>query len=427
MSSFDYNDHFANILQSVRDNGRFRDFLPLKRHVGQFPNATASLPDGSKKDVIIWCSNDYLGMGQNPIVTEAMHSAIDQYGAGAGGTRNISGTTHLMTELETSLCDLHQKESALVFTSGFTSNEGALGALTKLMPDCAVFSDELNHASMIVGIRNGNAEKHIFKHNDLDHLETLLKSVDINRPKLIAFESVYSMEGDIAPMRNIVALAKKYNALTYCDEVHAVGLYGARGGGIAEEQGLMADIDIIEGTFGKAYGVMGGFITGSKHLIEAIRLHAPAFIFTTALPPAVIAGALASVEYLKTSSFERDLAHDNARYLKSLMRKSNMPILEGDSHLVPLIIGDDSCCKAITKILLDNHNIYVQPINAPTVPRGTERLRLTATAVHTKNHIHDLMDALNEMWESHAFEDLRSAKPKEKYLSFTPVYSRINL
>jgi 5-aminolevulinate synthase len=277
-----------------------------------------------------------------------------------------------------------------------------LGALSKLLPDAVIFSDALNHASMIVGIRNGGAEKHIFRHNDIDHLESLLKTVDINRPKIIAFESVYSMDGDIAPIADIIALAKKYNALTYLDEVHAVGLYGPRGGGVAEQLGLMDQIDIIEGTFGKAYGVMGGFITASKAIVETIRLHAPAFIFTTALPPAIVAGALASIEYLKTSNIEREKAHANARYLKSLFAKTNMPILKGESHLVPLIIGDDECCKAVTRALLNDYNIYVQPINAPTVPKGTERLRLTATAAHDKHHIDALMDALNELWDTHA-------------------------
>lgn len=402
MNLFDYSAHFSDVLQSTRDSGRYRDFLPLQRQVGNFPIATATMPNGAQKNVTIWCSNDYLGMGQNPVVMDAMHNAIDQYGTGAGGTRNISGTTKLITELEESLCDLHNKEAALVFTSGFTSNEGSLGALIRLMPDCVVFSDELNHASMIIGIRNGGSEKHIFRHNNLEHLEELLKATDINRPKIIAFESVYSMDGDIAPVQEIVALAKKYNALTYLDEVHAVGLYGPRGGGVAEQLGIMDQIDIIEGTFGKAYGVMGGFITGNKNIIESIRLHAPAFIFTTALPPAVIAGAMASVEYLKTSMIERARAHDNACYLKSLFAKTDMPTLQGESHIVPLIIGDDTCCKNLTNTLLHDYDIYVQPINAPTVPKGTERLRLTATAAHTKHDINQLMDSLNNLWDTHA-------------------------
>jgi len=410
MSLFHYDAHFTEILQSVHQNGRYRDFLPLKRHKGNFPLATAALPDGTSKDVIVWCSNDYLGMGQNRTVIQAMHDAIDTYGAGAGGTRNISGTTHLMAELEQSLCDLHQKEAALVFTSGFTSNEGSLGALIRLLPeDTIVFSDELNHASMIIGIRNGGKNKKIFRHNDISHLEELLKSSPVSAPKIIAFESVYSMDGDIAPIGDIIALAKKYNAMTYLDEVHAVGLYGPRGGGVAEHMGLMQDIDIIEGTFGKAYGVMGGFITGSKTLIEVIRLHAPAFIFTTALPPAVIAGALASVEYLKTSQIERERAHSNARYLKSLFAKTDIPTLEGESHIVPLIVGDDTCCKMVTHYLLHDYDIYVQPINAPTVPKGTERLRLTATAAHSIDHIDALMTALTELWEAHEFPQLMQA------------------
>ena len=403
MTLFNYSNHFQTILANTHRDGRHRDFIPLQRMVGQFPQAKALLPNGATKNVTIWCSNDYLGMGQNKTVLNAMQSAINEYGAGAGGTRNISGTSHIMGALEQSLCDLHNKESALVFTSGYVSNEGSLGALIRLLPDDAVvFSDALNHASMVIGIRNGNKEKHIFRHNDLDHLESLLQSIDIKRPKLIAFESVYSMDGDIAPIKKIVALAKKYNAMTYLDEVHAVGLYGPRCGGVAEQLGLMDDIDIIEGTFGKAYGVMGGFITGTKPLIEAIRLHAPSFIFTTALPPAIIAGALASVEYLKQSSAERAVAHNNAQYLKSLLRQSDMPILEGQSHIVPLIVGDDQCCKAVTSTLLDEYAIYAQPINAPTVPKGTERLRLTATAAHKRAHIDALVFALNELWQSHA-------------------------
>jgi len=409
MSLFDYSTHFDNILQKVQSDGRYRHFMPLRRHPGSFPTATAYLPDGYTKDVTIWCSNDYLGMGQNSVVLQAMKDAIDQYGAGAGGTRNISGTTHLMTQLEESLCHLHNKEAALVFTSGFTSNEGSLGALIRLIPDMVVFSDELNHASMIIGIRNGNSEKHVFKHNDIEHLEKILQQTDVKRPKLIAFESVYSMDGDIAPVAEIVALAKKYNALTYLDEVHAVGLYGSRGGGVAEQLGLMEQIDIIEGTFGKAYGVMGGFITGSKNLIEAIRLHAPAFIFTTALPPAVIAGALASVEYLKTSSTEREKLHSNTTYLKSLLTQTDMPFLKGESHIVPLIIGNDTCCKTVTRLLMDEHDIYVQPINAPTVPKGTERLRLTATAAHSKKQIDTMVSALNTLWATHAFPNVLAA------------------
>lgn len=410
MSQFNYTSYFSDILQSVHINGRYRDFLPLQRHNGNFPEATAFLPDGTTKKVTIWCSNDYLGMGQNPYVINAMKDAIDTYGAGAGGTRNISGTSHVMTMLEASLCDLHNKESSLVFTSGFTSNEGSLGALLRLLPEeTIVYSDAMNHASMIIGIRNGCRQKHVFRHNDIEHLEQLLKNSPITSPKIIAFESVYSMDGDIAPIKNIIDLAKKYNALTYLDEVHAVGLYGSRGGGIAESLGLMDDIDIIEGTFGKAYGVMGGFITGSKNLIECIRLHAPAFIYTTALPPAIVAGALASVEYLKNSQIERAQAHKNAKYLKSLFAKTDMPILKGDSHIVPLIVGDDSCCKAVTKILLNNYDIYAQPINSPTVPKGTERLRLTATAVHTEYQCDVLVTALEHIWSSHqVFEKIRA-------------------
>lgn len=408
--TFNYSAHFSNILQSTHSQGRFREFLPLQKHAGNFPHASAILPDGSKKEVTIWCGNDYLGMGQHPKILTAMHDAINAYGAGAGGTRNISGTSHLITQLEASLCDLHNKEAALVFTSGFTSNEGSLGALIRLLPDdTVVFSDELNHASMIIGIRNGQKQKHVFRHNDIEHLEQLLKTTPVNSPKLIAFESVYSMDGDIAPIKDIVALAKKYNAMTYLDEVHAVGIYGNRGGGVAQQLGLTNEIDIIEGTFGKAYGVMGGFITGSKTLIETVRLHAPAFIFTTALPPAVVAGCLASVEHLKTSQIERQTLFANTNYFKSLIQQTDMPVLGGDSHIVPLIIGDDTCCKMVTKILLEEYNIYVQPINAPTVPKGTERLRLTATSAHTKDHINILMDALGELWATHEVQNVMRA------------------
>ena len=408
--SFNYSAHFADILQSTHSQGRYREFLPIKRQAGNFPTATATLKDGTQKDVTVWCSNDYLGMGQNPKVLKAMHEAIDTYGAGAGGTRNISGTTHLITQLEASLCDLHKKEAALVFTSGFTSNEGSLGALIRLLPqDTVVFSDELNHASMIIGIRNGQRPKKIFRHNDIAHLEELLRETPLQSPKVIVFESVYSMDGDIAPIGDIVALAKKYNAMTYLDEVHAVGIYGPRGGGVAEQMGLMQDIDIIEGTFGKAYGVMGGFITGSKILVEAIRLHAPAFIFTTALPPAVIAGALASVEHLKISQIERQTLFANTAYFKSLIARTDMPILEGDSHIVPVIIGEDTCCKMITRTLLNDYDIYAQPINAPTVPKGTERLRLTATSAHRRNHIDALVSALTELWASQEFQEALSA------------------
>lgn len=394
----DYTAHFQTKIDAVQQEGRYRVFAPLERIKGRFPRATYHAPDGSSREVTIWCSNDYLGMGQHDVITTAMHDAIDRYGAGAGGTRNISGTHTLHNTLEQSLADLHQKESALVFSSGYVANEGALSAIIKLLGNPVVFSDELNHASMIHGIKSGGCEKYIFKHNDVADLERLLQSVDPARPKVIVFESVYSMEGDIAPIADIAALARQYNAMTYLDEVHAVGLYGPRGGGVAEERGLLDSIDVIEGTFGKAYGLMGGFITGRAAVIDAIRLHAPGFIFTTSLPPAVLAGALASVEHLKTSQIERARAHRNAKRLKAGLDKAGLPYLKGDSHIVPLIIGDARCCKAVTDLLMQEFNIYVQPINYPTVPKGTERLRLTATAAHSEADIDTMIDVLADLY-----------------------------
>lgn len=403
----DYAHHFQTKIDAVQQEGRYRIFAPLERVNGRFPKALYHAPDGRQREVTIWCSNDYLGMGQNDTVLRAMHDALTRYGAGAGGTRNISGTHKLHVDLEESLADLHGKEAALVFSSGYVANEGALSTIIKLLDNPVVFSDALNHASMIHGIKSGAAEKHIYKHNDVADLERLLKSVDVARPKIIAFESVYSMEGDIAPIEEIVALAEKYNAFTYLDEVHAVGLYGPRGGGVAEERGLMERIDIIEGTFGKAYGLMGGFITGRASVIDAIRLHAPGFIFTTSLPPAVLAGALASVEHLKTSEIERARAHRNAKRLKAGLERANLPYLKGESHIVPLIVGDARCCKMVTDILMNEFDIYVQPINYPTVPKGTERLRLTATAAHTDADIDRMLDVLAELYSNeHMFRHM---------------------
>lgn len=400
--SFEYDRHFSNVINELKDDGRYRYFAQLERQVGSFPTAKLHDHEGNVKNITIWCGNDYLGMGQNPVVLNAMKEAIDHSGAGAGGTRNISGTTKYIVELEQSLCDLHNKQAALVFTSGYTSNEGALSTLAKLLPDVVVFSDELNHASMIAGIRGGKSEKHVFRHNDIEHLENLLKAQPLHRPKIIAFESVYSMEGSISPIKDIIALAKKYNALTYLDEVHAVGLYGPRGGGVAEELGVMDDIDILEGTFGKAYGVMGGFITGKANIIDAIRSHASAFIFTTALPPAITAGARASVDYLKTSQLERKRIHNNVRYFKEKLRAIDLPFMEGPSHIVPVVVGEAHCCRAVTDMLLERYDIYVQPINYPTVPVGTERLRMTPSAVHTKAQMDACINALDELWAYHA-------------------------
>lgn len=396
-----YNQTFKNYLNHVKNEGRYRTFAPLERICGEFPKALYTAPDGSQKKVTIWCSNDYLGMGQNKVVLDAMKKAIDECGAGAGGTRNISGTQRLHVELENSLADLHQKESALVFSSGYVANEGALSSIIKSLDQPIVFSDELNHASMIHGMRSAPCEKKIYRHNDIEHLKVLLEESDPTRPKIIAFESVYSMEGDIAPIQEICDLAEKYNAFTYLDEVHAVGLYGPRGGGIAERDGLLDRIDVIEGTFGKAYGLMGGFITGNKIVIDAIRSMASGFIFTTALPPAILAGALASVEYLKTSQIERAAVQRNAKHLKQSLDTVGLPYMKGESHIVPLVVGEANCCKAVTDILLDQHDIYVQPINFPTVPVGTERMRLTATATHKKEDIDHMTNILSELYIEH--------------------------
>lgn len=400
----DYEGIFAAQIETLKKEGRYRVFANLKRIAGRFPRAIYKMPDGSEREVTIWCSNDYLGMGQNQTVLSAMHKALDESGAGAGGTRNISGTSRYMVDLEDSLADLHKKESALVFSSGYVSNEAALSTLTRILPDCVVFSDEKNHASMIHGIRSGKAEKFIFRHNDVEHLESLLQQVDAKRPKIIAFESVYSMDGTIAPIKEICDLAEKYNAFTYLDEVHGVGLYGPRGGGVAEERGLMDRIDMIEGTFGKAYGLMGGFVTGKAAVVDAIRSFAGEFIFTTALPPVTLAGALASVEYLKVSDIERQRVRRNVARLKGRFERDNLPYMKAESHIVPLVVGDATCCKAVTDWLLHEYNIYVQPINFPTVPKGTERMRLTATAAHTFEDIDFLANTLQRLWEeNHGF------------------------
>lgn len=394
-----YDAFFQDRINTLKAEGRYRTFATLERIAGQFPKALHHAADGTVKEVTIWCSNDYLGMGQHPVVLEAMHDAIDRSGAGAGGTRNISGTTRYHVELEESVADLHGKEAALVFSSGYTANEGALGTLAKLLPNCIIFSDALNHASMIHGMRSSGAETKIFRHNDVAHLEELLMATDIKRPKIIAFESVYSMEGDIAPIAEIVALAEKYGAFSYLDEVHGVGLYGPRGGGVAEERNLMHRIDIIEGTFGKAYGLVGGYIAGSKPVIDAVRSFASTFIFTTSLPPSVLAGARASIEYLKTSNIERDKQKANVARFKKLLTTEGLGFLQGESHIVPLIVGEATCCKMLTDVLLNEYNIYVQPINYPTVPKGTERMRLTATAAHSTEDIHRFTDILKDLWE----------------------------
>ncbi|MCY1665730.1 5-aminolevulinate synthase [Rhizobium sp. SL86] len=393
----DFEAYFKGELDSLHQEGRYRVFADLERHRGNFPRATRHTPEG-KREVTVWCSNDYLGMGQHPAVIAAMHEAIDHCGAGAGGTRNISGTTHYHVLLEQELADLHGKEAGLIFNSGYMSNWATLGTLGQKIPGLIIFSDALNHASMIEGIRHGKCERVIWKHNDLDDLRAKLQAADPKAPKLIAFESVYSMDGDIAPIREICDLADEFGAMTYLDEVHAVGMYGPRGGGIAEREGLMDRITIIEGTLGKAFGVMGGYITGSHAVCDFIRSFASGFIFTTALPPALAAGAVASIRHLKASPFERARHQDRVRKLRASLDARGIPHMPNPSHIVPVMVGDAAKCKWISDLLLDHSDIYVQPINYPTVPRKTERLRITPTPLHSDADIEHLVGALHQLW-----------------------------
>ncbi|MGK0266286.1 MAG: 5-aminolevulinate synthase [Maricaulis sp.] len=402
----DYKNAFEAAVRRVKAEGRYRVFADLLRRKGDFPVARWRSPDGQMKDVTVWCSNDYLGMGQLPCVVESMKKAIDDVGSGAGGTRNISGTTHYHVELERSLADLHDKDAALLFTSGYIANEATLSTLGKILPGLIMFSDELNHASMIAGVKGARCEKHVWRHNDVAHLEELLAAVPKDAPKLIAFESVYSMDGDIGPIKAICDLADKYNALTYIDEVHAVGLYGLRGGGIAEREGLMHRIDIVEGTLGKAYGVMGGYIAADGAVIDAIRSMASGFIFTTALPPALAAGARASVEYLKSAHDLREKHQERAATLKARLAEAGFPVMPSVTHIVPVQVGDPILCKRMTDMLLDEHSIYVQPINYPTVPKGTERLRLTPTPLHTDAMFDALIEALHDVWRRASEQDV---------------------
>ncbi|MCF1484289.1 5-aminolevulinate synthase [Agrobacterium vitis] len=393
----DFEAFFKSELDGLHEEGRYRVFADLERQRGNFPRATRYTENG-QHDVTVWCSNDYLSMGQNEQVVEAMKNAIDHCGAGAGGTRNISGTNHYHVLLEQELADLHGKEQALIFTSGYISNWATLGTLGQKIPGLIIFSDALNHASMIEGIRYAKCERVIWKHNDVKDLEAKLKAADPKAPKLIAFESVYSMDGDIAPIREICDLADRYGAMTYLDEVHAVGMYGPRGGGVAEREGIMDRLTIIEGTLGKAFGVMGGYITASTALCDFIRSFASGFIFTTALPPSLAAGAVASIRHLKSSQIERFAHQERVRRLRSLLDARGIPHMPNPSHIVPVLVGDAAKCKWISDILLDNFNIYVQPINYPTVPKKTERLRITPTPLHSDADVDHLVGALHQLW-----------------------------
>ncbi|WP_424969071.1 5-aminolevulinate synthase [Dinoroseobacter sp. S76] len=397
-SPLDYNGHLDTALQCLHDEGRYRTFIDIARKKDAFPHAVWTRPDGTQQDITVWCGNDYLGMGQHPVVLDAMHEALDATGAGSGGTRNISGTTVFHNALEEELADLHQKEAALLFTSAYIANDATLSTLPILFPGLHIISDELNHASMIQGIRHGNCPKHIFRHNDLAHLREILESLPLDAPKVIAFESVYSMDGDFGPIAAICDLADEFGALTYIDEVHAVGMYGARGAGVCEELGLMDRIDIINGTLGKAFGVMGGYIAASAKMVDAVRSYAPGFIFTTSIPPTVAAGAAASVRHLKTDTARREAHQMGAKILKMRLKALGLPIIDHGSHIVPVHVGDPVKCKMISDRLLADHGIYVQPINFPTVPRGTERLRFTPSPVHTPEMISKLVHAMDELW-----------------------------
>lgn len=394
-----YKHIFAQAIDRLHSEGRYRVFIDILRNKGAFPNARCFHGHNGPKPITVWCSNDYLAMGQHPKVVAAMEEALHDVGAGSGGTRNIGGNTHYHVDLEAELADLHGKEAALLFTSGYVSNEATLATLAKLLPGCIIFSDELNHASMIAGIRNSGCEKRVFRHNDVEHLRELLASEDPDAPKLIAFESVYSMDGDVAPIAAICDLADEFNALTYLDEVHAVGMYGAHGGGISERDEVADRLTIIEGTLGKAFGVMGGYIAADQMIVDVIRSYAPGFIFTTSLSPVLVAGVLASVRHLKQSSEEREGQQKAAAILKGLMRDAGLPVMPSVTHIVPLMVGDPVKAKRISDILLAEYGVYVQPINYPTVPRGTERLRFTPGPAHNEEMMQDLVAALVEIWD----------------------------
>jgi 5-aminolevulinate synthase len=395
--AFPYGQTFRDALSKLKREGRYRVFADIVRHRGAFPTASHHTQN-AVKPITVWCSNDYLCMGQHPKVVAAMKEAIEAAGAGSGGTRNISGTNHFHIELERELADLHGKESALLFTSGYVSNDATLSTLARLLPGCVFFSDELNHASMIEGMRHSGAEKRIYRHNDMAHLEELLRAASPNQPKIICFESVYSMEGDFGKIGAICDLAERYSAMTYLDEVHGVGLYGHRGGGVAERDGVMHRVDVIEGTLAKAFGVMGGYITGTSAIIDCVRSFASGFIFTTSLPPAISAGALAAIRHLKSSTVEREALQSRAAKLKALLSGVNVPLIESPSHIVPVLVGDPALCKIVSDELLYTHGVYVQPINFPTVPRGTERLRITPSPMHTDAQMEELVAAIDTVW-----------------------------
>lgn len=392
-----YNTFFDAALDRLHDERRYRVFADLERLAGRFPHAVWHSPKG-ERSVAIWCSNDYLGMGQHPKVIGAMVETATRVGTGAGGTRNIAGTNHALIQLEHELADLHGKEAALVFTSGYVSNQTGIATLAKLIPNCLILSDAFNHNSMIEGIRQSGCERIIFRHNDVAHLEELLRAYP-DRPKLIVCESLYSMDGDIAPMAKICDLAEKYGAMTYVDEVHAVGMYGPRGGGIAERDGVMHRIDILEGTLAKAFGCLGGYIAGKSNVIDAVRSHAPGFIFTTALPPAICSAATAAIRHLKTSGWERERHQDRAARVKAILTAAGLPVMSSDTHIVPVFVGDPELCKKASDILLEQHGIYIQPINYPTVPKGTERLRITPSPYHDDVLIDQLAEAMLQVWE----------------------------